>query len=229
MKTVLVWDLPLRLFHWLLVLLVVCSATTGQIGGNLIDWHAYSGLAIAGLLAFRLVWGVVGSTYARFATFVRGPAAIRAYLRGEWRGLGHNPLGALSVLALLATLIVQVTTGLFGNDDIAFTGPLYPLVDKDTSDRAIAWHKTLVWVLAALVAVHLSAVAFYTRVKREPLVWAMLTGRRPATDDRVPPTRGGGILALLVALALACGTVWLAAGGLNPAPAAPPPASNVGF
>ena len=106
-RTIRIWDLPTRLFHWLLLLLVVASFVTGWVGGNLIEWHARAGIAITGLLAFRLVWGFVGSTYARFAHFVPGPGRLLTYVRGQWRGLGHNPLGALSVLALLAILIFQ--------------------------------------------------------------------------------------------------------------------------
>lgn len=223
MKTVLVWDFPLRLFHWLLVVLVLGSVVTGQIGGNLMEWHGRFGLAIAGLLGFRLTWGVVGSTYARFWTFIRGPRTILAYLRGEWMGLGHNPLGALSVAALLATLIFQVTTGLFGNDDIAFNGPLYPLIDKDTSDVAIGWHKTSIWLLAALVLAHLCAILFYIGIKKETLIRPMINGRKAVPDALARPATGGGLVALIVSVAVATGVVWVAAGGLNPPPPPPPP------
>ena len=91
------WDLPTRLFHWLLVLAVIAAVVSGQLGGNLIEVHGKIGLAIVGLIAFRLVWGFAGSTYARFAQFFPTPARIKVYLKGEWRGLGHNPLGGLSV------------------------------------------------------------------------------------------------------------------------------------
>ncbi len=113
------WDLPTRLFHWLLVILVLTSFISGKIGGNAMDWHGKFGLAILGLLTFRLVWGIVGSTYARFASFFPTPASVLAYLRGQWRGVGHNPLGALSVFSLLGLLAFQVASGLFGNDDRA--------------------------------------------------------------------------------------------------------------
>jgi hypothetical protein len=102
------WDLPTRLFHWLLVILVLASFISGKIGGNAMDWHGKFGLAILGLLTFRLVWGIVGSTYARFASFFPTPASVLAYLRGQWRGVGHNPLGALSVFGLLVLLAFQV-------------------------------------------------------------------------------------------------------------------------
>ena len=141
MQHVRVWDLPLRLFHWLLAAAVIAAMLTGQVGGNLMVWHGRLGILIAGLLGFRLAWGIVGSTHSRFASFVRGPAAIIAYLRGHWHGLGHNPLGALSVLGLLTVLGLQAGGGLFANDDIAFQGPLYGLVSKDTSDWMTGLHR----------------------------------------------------------------------------------------
>lgn len=226
MKSVLVWDVPLRLFHWSLALLVAASLASGLIGGNWIDWHGRFGVAIAGLLAFRIAWGVVGSTHARFHNFVRGPKTIIAYLKGQWRGLGHNPLGALSVLGLLGVLTAQVATGLVGNDDIAFNGPLYTLVDKTTSDWAIGWHKTIVWVLGGLVTLHLAAVAFYTKVRRENLIVPMVIGRRETDDPNAADARGGGVVAFLLALGIGLSASWAASGGLLAPPPPPPPAGS---
>jgi cytochrome b len=132
--------------------------------------------AVVGLLVFRLVWGFAGSTYARFSQFIRGPGAIRDYLQGRWQGEGHNPLGALSVLALLATLILLVATGLFANDDIAFEGPLYALVGKELSDRVVGIHRLIEPLIMLLVFAHLAAIVFYTRVKKQDLVKPMVTG-----------------------------------------------------
>lgn len=140
MKRQRVWDLPTRIFHWLLAVGIVVAMVTGQIGGALIDWHGRSGLFILGLVIFRVVWGFVGAPTARFSQFVRGPAAIRSYLRGEWKGIGHNPLGALSVLALIALTAAQVGTGLFANDDISFQGPLADLISKEWSDQSRGLH-----------------------------------------------------------------------------------------
>ena len=111
MARIKIWDLPTRLFHWLLVALIAGAFITENLG--VMEWHGRVGLAILGLIVFRIIWGFVGSTYARFCTFIRGPQAIKAYLKGEWHGLGHNPLGALSVLGILATVGLQVGTGLF--------------------------------------------------------------------------------------------------------------------
>ena len=122
MTRIQIWDLPTRLFHWLLVSAIGAAWATGEAGGSWMIWHGRIGLCIIGLISFRLAWGFLGTNYARFSTFVRGPAAIRAYLRGQWQGLGHNPLGALSVLALLAVVSLQMGSGLFANnDDIGYT------------------------------------------------------------------------------------------------------------
>lgn len=223
-KHIRVWDLPTRLFHWLLVALMIGVFITGLEGGNLIVWHGRLGVAIAGLLAFRLVWGFVGSTYARFAHFVPGPGRIKAYLKGEWEGVGHNPLGALSVLALLAVATFQVVSGLVSNDDIAFEGPLYALVSKDTSDWLTGLHRLNIWLIGALVALHVAAILFYTHVKKDNLVKPMITGVKAVEDPSAQAAKGGGLVAFVIALAFASGTVWAATGGLLSPPPPPPPA-----
>lgn len=214
-----VWDLPTRLFHWSLVVLVVGAFISAKIGGNLMVWHGRAGLAILGLLAFRLVWGVVGSTYARFAQFVRGPAAMRAYLRGEWQELGHNPLGALSVLALLGVLSLQALTGLFANDDIAFEGYLVALIGSDSSTQITGIHRLLEKVLLLLLAAHIGAIVFYARVKKHNLVRPMLTGW--AFGQPGESAKGGGFVAVIVAVLIAASAVWAASGAWLPPP---PPA-----
>lgn len=219
-----VWDLPIRLFHWLLVASIAFAYVSGQLGGNLIDWHARAGFFIVGLVVFRLVWGVVGTPTARFATFVRGPAAIAAYLRGEWRGIGHNPLGALSVLGLLALVGAQAATGLFTNDDIAFQGPFADWVGKELSDRFHGWHALLQNGLLALIGVHVAAIVFYARVKKENLVKPMITGWAEAPATTTPASRrGGGVVAFVVSVLIAGAATWAAAGGLLPPP---PPAAQ---
>lgn len=221
-KKIRVWDLPTRLFHWLLVLAVLALVVTGKVGGNLIDWHGRIGVGLAGLIAFRLVWGVAGSTYARFGQFFPTPARISAYLRRGHRGVGHNPLGALSVFALLGLLSIQLLTGLVANDDIAFVGPLFDLVGRDLSNVATGWHKAVVNLLILLVALHIAAIVFYARVKKENLVKPMLTGWKEVNEGET--AQGGGWLALLVALAIAGLAVYLASGSWLPEPPPPPPA-----
>lgn len=218
-----VWDLPTRIFHWALVVLVVAAFITAKTGGNAMLWHGRIGLAILGLLVFRIAWGFTGSTYARFAQFVRGPAAIRAYLRGDWRGQGHNPLGAFSVLALLGLLAAQAGTGLFANDDIAFEGPLAVLVGSDLSGRITGIHHLLEKALLLLVALHVGAIAYYAHVKKHNLVRPMLTGR--ADGQPGESARGGGAVAFIVAVLIALAAVWAASGALIPPPPPAPPAA----
>lgn len=216
------WDLPTRLFHWLLVLAVIAAVVSGQLGGNLIELHGKIGLAIVGLIAFRFVWGFAGSTYARFAQFFPTPAKIKVYLKGEWRGLGHNPLGGLSVFSLLFLLTVQVVSGLFANDDIAFVGPLFELVDKSLSDRLSGIHHLFSNVLIALVVMHVGAVIFHGRVKKDDLVKPMLTGWKEGVPGE--PAKGGGVVALVVALVIAGLAVYGASGAWLPEPPLAPAA-----
>jgi cytochrome b len=218
------WDLPTRIFHWALVLCVIGSFITVNIGGNAMVWHGRTGVAVVGLLAFRLVWGVAGSTYARFAQFVRGPGAIKDYLQGRWQGEGHNPLGALSVLALLGTLSLLVATGLFANDDIAFEGPLYALVGKELSDRVVGIHRLIEPVIMLLVFAHLAAIVFYTRVKKQDPVKPMITGWKTGAGETA---KGGGAIAFCIALAIGLLAAYGASGAWLPqAPPAPPAASG---
>lgn len=206
------WDLPTRIFHWLLLILIVGAIVTGKIGGSAIEWHGRIGLAILGLIIFRIVWGFIGSSHARFARFVPTPSSIRAYLRGDWQGVGHNPLGALSVLALLTLIGVQVGIGLFGNDDIAFQGPLFGLIDKSLSDWLTGLHKTAINLLIALIALHLGAIAFYTKVKKDNLVKPMITGWKDVQPGQGKSATGGGPIAFVVALLIAAGAVYVGAG-----------------
>lgn len=226
--TIQVWDLPLRLFHWLLALAVVAAIVTGEIGGNLIDWHGRIGVFIVGLLVFRLIWGFVGSTHARFASFFPTPAKITAYLKGQWQGHGHNPLGALSVFALLGVLAALVGAGLFANDDIAFQGPLFGLVDKSLSDRLSGLHALAFNVLAALLVLHIAAIVFYVRIKKHNLVVTMLTGKKAVPKAHAVAVSRVGMLRFVAALAISGVVVWGVSSGVQhftPAPSAPVAAS----
>ena len=226
-RRILLWDLPLRVFHWALVAAVTAAIVTGEIGGPWMVWHGRAGLLIVGLLVFRAVWGVVGSVTARFASFAPTPASVLLYLRGRWRGVGHNPLGALSVFALLGLLALQATTGLFGNYDIAFAGPLNHLVSDTLGSRVTGWHRWLADGLFALMALHLLAIAFHAIVKRHDLVKPMLTGVQDVASETPVPARIGrvGRVALLVAVVLAAAAVlalaWVGSAPAVPAPAAP--------
>jgi cytochrome b len=181
-----VWDLPTRLFHWALTMLVIVSVVTAKIGGNVMDYHLLSGYTILALLVFRILWGVAGDRYALFSSFVRSPGAIFSYARGMFGGAatnhaGHNPLGALSVLALLLVLLLQATTGLFANDEIFTEGPLAKLVSGSTSLALTSVHRVNQYAIYALVALHLLAIAYYWFGKRDNLVTPMITGDKQHT------------------------------------------------
>lgn len=221
------WDLPLRLFHWSLASLVVAAYVTVELGGNFMEWHGRIGLAITGLLIFRLAWGFAGSTHARFSSFLPTPRRLGDYLRGEWSGHGHNPLGAFSVIAMLSLLLWQAVSGLFGNDDIAFNGYLYSLVSKETSDWLTGWHKRGYWVIIALVVLHIAAIAFYRRVKKIDLITPMITGKKPVADTDLQDSRGGGWFAFVLSATLAIGVVWtIGSGILLPEPEPLPPSQQ---
>lgn len=236
LRRIVLWDLPLRVFHWSLVAAVTAAIVTGELGGSWMPWHGRAGLLIVGLLVFRVVWGVLGSATSRFAHFAPSPGRLVAYLRGRWRGIGHNPLGALSVFALLALLSAQVATGLFGNDDIAFAGPLNPLVDDTLGARVTGWHRLLADALFGLLALHLAAIAFHVLVKRHRLVRPMITGRIDVGAAQVlpRPVRGFGRFGLPCAVAIAAAAVLAIAGagsvlalaGAGAGPASAVPGAN---
>ncbi|MGH8807764.1 MAG: cytochrome b/b6 domain-containing protein [Noviherbaspirillum sp.] len=210
MKKVRVWDLPTRLFHWTLAALIVVAIVTQNIGGNAMEWHFRAGYAALALLAFRILWGLVGSRYARFASFLYHPSTIVGYLRGskdalKKKYLGHNPLGSLSVFALLGVVLAQAVTGLFANDDIAYDGPLVRFISKELSDKITWFHKdvsaTLIYVL---VGVHLAAVAFYYFRKRQNLVKPMITGDHEVDFDAPAANDSWAVRLFALTLLTAC-------------------------
>lgn len=206
----LVWDLPVRLAHWLLAGLIVFS--WWSVHHHHTDWHIWSGCAILTLLIFRLLWGFLGSSTARFSSFVRGPRAISDYWRGRWVGIGHNPLGAISVLALFAALALQVGLGLISEDeDGIYLGPLSRLVSTDTSDKARDIHELWFNVICALIALHLLAILYY-RLRGRKLTMPMITGRASPTPG-TEPMRPGKWWVALICLAVGIGiTRWIIAG-----------------
>lgn len=214
-KSIRVWDLPTRLFHWALAALIVALViSSGKLGGGWMAWHGRFGQGVLGLLVFRLVWGFLGSTYARFGQFFPTPRRIAMYARGDWHKPGHNPLGALSVLGLMGLVGFQTLSGLFVNDDIAFTGPLYALISKESSDVLTRWHRLMVNPLLVLIALHVVAIIFYLRVKRRNLIGPMLNGRHTGLPH--DEARGGGPLAFALAMAIALGAAYTASGAWLP-------------
>lgn len=213
-QIVTVWDLPTRLFHWILVALMILQWLTAEFGSAM-DWHVWGGYAVLALVLFRVIWGFVGSDTVRFSDFVRGPGAALEYVKALLRGetplyLGHNPMGGWSILAMLVLLLVQAATGLFANDDIMIEGPLYAWVSKGTSDWLTTVHKFNFNLLLLVIAVHVSAVLFYLFVKRENLIHPMLSGRKhfpPDTIKQTPRIVGPGLG--LAVLAVVVAAVWL--------------------
>lgn len=221
LQRVRVWDLPTRVFHWLLATAVIALVVTAKVGGNAMAWHFRLGYLVLALLVFRLLWGLVGGHWSRFVNFVYGPGSVFAYLRGHAGPdghfeVGHSPVGALSVFALLAVLAAQVATGLVADDEIANQGPLYRFVSGDTSSTATGWHSGPgQWIIIGLVVLHVLAIVFYRVVKRRNLVGPMLTGDKhlpvgtPASADRLAQRALAAVLLALCAGAAA----WVASLG----------------
>jgi len=212
-----VWDVFLRLFHWLLVAAFCTSWLTAELGVEYREIHFYSGYTALGLIIFRLCWGVVGSAYARFGHFLRGPRAVVSYLRARLRQEpppetypGHNPLGGFAVLALLVLMAAQAITGLFADDDILYTGPWREAVTSSTADEFTEWHHRLFDGLLVLVGLHVAAIGVYRLAFKEALVAPMLTGKKGLTAfGQFPPLQGTPWVRGIVGIAVAAGCVWL--------------------
>ncbi len=202
-----VWDVPTRLWHWLLVPLLPFSWWTAETGR--LEWHRWSGYTLLGLVIFRIYWGFAGSSTARFNRFLRGPGAIADYLRGRWElAAGHNPLGALSVFTLLVLLLLQIVLGLFAVDvDGLESGPLSLYVSFDTGRAAAEWHDVVFQVLMYLVALHVLAVLYYLLFRRQNLVGAMFSGKR-RFESRVVPVQRASWLRLIIGIVISVSLTW---------------------
>ena len=214
-----VWDLPTRLFHWTLVLLILAQYLSGEFGLIPMAWHYWLGYATLALVVFRVLWGFLGSATSRFASFVRGPGAVVRYVREIAAGrhvsiVGHNPLGGWSVLLMLASVLVQSISGLFSSDDITETGPLADRV----SDAAVEWmtrvHHLNRWVLALLIALHVIAVLMHWVIRRDNLIAAMVHGRGRAAHDSASVVSVWRAVLLLAISAIAVALV-VAFGGMR--------------
>lgn len=211
-----VWDLPTRLFHWLLVACVVALVVTGKVGGAATEWHGRLGHAVLALLLFRLVWGFIGGHWSRFRSFVHPPGNLMAYLGGRAHPdhlVGHNPLGAASVFAMLLALLLQAGTGLFTDDEAGFTGPLNRFVSTDTGLALTSYHRNLgQWLVLGLVVLHIAAIVFYERRKRQTLVRPMITGDKDLAHQAASARDDAASRTIAVAVALACAglVAWIA-------------------
>ena len=216
-----VWDLPIRLFHLSLAVSVVGSVASVKLGA--MEVHGYFGLFALSLLIWRLLWGILGSDPARFTSFVVSPMTTLRYLRSPWLVLGHNPLGAWSVLALLGLVLLQAVTGWGTSDEIAFDGPLVRHLSEDWVSIFGSIHLATEPALFGLVALHVLAIVYYRRVKKKALLPAMVHGdqlftaeqlqtldaqkQRPASDDA--GLRVKGLIAYLISLALVLSAYYL--------------------
>lgn len=177
-----VWDLPTRIFHWLLAICVVGAYVSVKVGGPYMAWHVRFGSTVLALVLFRIVWGLVGPRYARFSQFVVSPRAALEYLKGGPSGAGHNPLGGYSVIAMLAVFTFQGITGLFADDEIDTQGPLMHYVDITVSGMLTGLHRLDQWLILALVLLHVLAICWYTLVRRQRLIRPMITGDAGTAD-----------------------------------------------
>jgi cytochrome b len=212
MRPMKVWDLPVRLFHWAIVVLICCSWGTQEF--NHMEWHVRSGYTILTLLLFRIIWGVIGSDTARFTRFLRSPLAALRHLsqlrrREPDREIGHNPAGGWMVLLMLALLGVQTGTGLFANDDANTEGPLMHLIEKEQSDWLSHIHYLNFMAIEAVIVLHLLAIVAYAVLKQQNLVRPMVTGTKMMPVDAKGPRLASPILAAIALAVAAGGVAWI--------------------
>jgi cytochrome b len=210
-----VWDLPTRVFHWALVVGVVGLVTTAEIGGAAMDWHFRCGYAVLGLLLFRMVWGLVGGKWSRFSSFIYSPSTVLRYLRGQGipeHSIGHNPLGSISVFALLAFLMMQVASGLLSDDEIAAAGPMVKFASSALVKAATFYHTEVGKLcLLGLLSLHIGAILFYRFRKGENLVIPMIKGDK-ASSFTIAGSRDdtkSRLLALVILAGCAALVAWM--------------------
>ena len=212
MQNKLIWDLPTRLFHWLLVASVVAQYVTAEWLDNAVQWHFYIGYFTLGLLIFRIIWGFVGPAYARFGQFVKGPKAVIGYIGNLFNKnspavAGHNPLGGWFVIVMLVLLSIQAVSGLFMTDDIFLDGPYRHVVSENTLDIMNKLHHLAFDILIWVIALHISAILFYAVYKKQKLVPPMVHGKKATNDKAIASSRLW--LALVVALVSAAAVYYI--------------------
>lgn len=215
-NTLKIWDLPVRLFHWSLVLAFIAAYATHTLGPTYFQYHVWCGYVVIVLIMFRFVWGLVGTYHAKFINFVRNPIATAKYIvsiikKTDAPHAGHNPLGAVMVILLLITLIAQAISGLFSNDEIFNLGPLYGYISNELSLSLTSLHRKLFyWILGAVI-LHIIAIGFHVFYKHENLVKAMFTGEKNAAglegEKEITSSRIG--LAIIIVIALSLALTWL--------------------
>ena len=229
-----VWDLPIRLFHWLLVATIIFQYVSVEILDNTIEWHFYGGYFGLGLILFRIVWGMVGSYYARFTQFVVSPKKAFLYLFSntpnnhesahQHEHLGHNPAGGYSVLVLLSLVLTQAITGLFLTDDIFSEAPYHGVLSKFWEDMANYLHHNVYIVLFVAIALHISAIIFYKLKHKQNLTKAMITGVKISNsnaqqDEKNPVNVNTNWILFIACVALVATVVYVLVVVLPPPPA----------
>jgi cytochrome b len=208
-----VWDWPVRVVHWLIVLLLIGLIITGKLGADWLEWHMRFGQVMLALVVFRVIWGFVGSRNARFSSFLYGPSHVVRYTRSLFGShevhATHNPLGGWMVVLLLAALLAQALMGLFTNDDILWGGPFSERVTKDTSDAISAVHRRFWWVIVALSTIHVGAVLAYLALLKDNLIMPMVTGHKQLPEGIATAEDAAASTAKATGLLLLCGlAVW---------------------
>ena len=189
-----VWDIPTRLFHWSLVILFIFMIVSGE-SDDLMEWHFYAGYLLAGLISFRLIWGFLGTRYARFSEFNLGPATVIRYTLGLLKAehkpyYGHTPPGSVMIILLIGLLALQLVTGMLSTDDIIWNGPFYNSVSESTAELAGEIHETVQGLLQILVGLHVLAIILYKVKFKEALVPAMLHGKKPKHTESLNERSG---------------------------------------
>lgn len=206
-KKYLIWDLPLRIFHWLLVLSIGAAWYTSNQDNNLIEYHLLVGYFSLGLIVFRILWGFLGTTHAKFINFFPSLNKITSYIRSfnqpePLHYTGHNPLGSLMVFFMLITLFLQAVSGLFMNDDIYTSGPYYGSINSHVESILVYIHRNGFNVILAAIALHIAAVIFYERVKKQAIISSIITGKKSSTlvnkKDSIPHSKIGSAILLVV-------------------------------
>lgn len=215
-KHVLIWDLPLRIFHWLFACTVFASWYTSDQDNDLIDVHMKLGYFALGLLVFRIMWGFVGTKHSRFSSFFPTPSRLRLYItdlrNNQVRNTtGHNPLGSLMVFLMILLISLQAISGLFINDDVFSSGPYYDSVSKEIEKVMFFLHHNVFDVMIAAIGMHLLAIAYYVRVKKQSLILPMITGKKSAKFVNVTDIikHSKVLLAVILVIAVAVFIYWL--------------------
>ena len=205
-QTVRIWDLPTRLFHWALAFSVIGAFITVKMGN--MDWHIRLGEWVFCLILFRIIWGLIGPHYARFSQFIKGPKSIATYLKDGKKVYGHNPLGAISVIALLALFGFQAVTGLYTGDGYFYQGPLYS-IGRGVRDTMTSWHHQMeIWMILLFV-LHVGAVFFYKFFKKDNLLTPMITGKASLAGDAIDIVNVQQTLAMWIRFIIALGIAVL--------------------